>query len=216
MFQAQQGHYVHFYRLSYQGSLTCILKNLLCTRTHEAGHSCGMYIKRIRASFWFQSTASCSKDLVLRVWNSVSTPIQSLLGGSVVKNLPANAGMRVLSLAREDLLEKEMATHSSVLAWKIPWTEEPGRLQSMGLQENQTQPSNWNNNWTTVSQHIPWAGCWSKPFLCINWIKVHRNFLQGLLMFPFFRWENQGTEGLSNLSTYPRSQSVNWVSTSGS
>ena len=41
---------------------------------------------------------------------------------------------RVQSLGLEDLLEKEMATHSSVLAWKIPWMEEPGRLQSMGLQ----------------------------------------------------------------------------------
>ena len=40
----------------------------------------------------------------------------------------------VQSLGREDLLEKEMATHSSMLAWKIPWMEEPGRLQSMGLQ----------------------------------------------------------------------------------
>ena len=41
---------------------------------------------------------------------------------------------RVQSLGREDLLEKEMATHSSILAWEIPWTEEPGRLQSMGSQ----------------------------------------------------------------------------------
>ena len=41
-------------------------------------------------------------------------------------------------LGREDPLEKEMAIHSSALAWKIPWTEEPGRLQSMGLQESQT------------------------------------------------------------------------------
>ena len=41
---------------------------------------------------------------------------------------------RVQSLGREDSLEKEMATHSSILAWKIPWTEEPGRLQSLGLQ----------------------------------------------------------------------------------
>jgi len=45
-----------------------------------------------------------------------------------------NAGDQVQSLGREDPLEKEMATHSSILAWKIPWTEEPGRLQSMGLQ----------------------------------------------------------------------------------
>ena len=51
----------------------------------------------------------------------------------MVKNLPANVGDRVQSLGREDPLEEEMATHSSILAWKTPWTEEPGRLQSMGL-----------------------------------------------------------------------------------
>ena len=55
-------------------------------------------------------------------------------GGSAVKNLPANAGEPGLSLGQEDPLEKEMATHSSILAWEIPWTEELGRLQSMGLQ----------------------------------------------------------------------------------
>ena len=49
--------------------------------------------------------------------------------------------MWVQSLGWEDLLEKEMATHSSILAWEIPWTEEPGRLQSMGLQKSQTQVS---------------------------------------------------------------------------
>ena len=49
------------------------------------------------------------------------------LGGSVVKNLPNNAGDRVQSLDWEDPLEKEMATHSSILAWETPWTEEPGR-----------------------------------------------------------------------------------------
>ena len=51
-----------------------------------------------------------------------------------VKRLPAMRKTRVRSLSQEDPLEKEMATHSSTLAWKIPWTEEPGRLQSMGLQ----------------------------------------------------------------------------------
>ena len=55
-------------------------------------------------------------------------------GGSVMKNLPAKQEMGVQSLGGEDPLEKEMATHSSVLAWRIPWTEEPGRLQSRGLQ----------------------------------------------------------------------------------
>ena len=52
----------------------------------------------------------------------------------MVKRLPAMQKTWVRSLGREDALEKEMATHSSILACKIPWTEEPGRLQSMGLQ----------------------------------------------------------------------------------
>ena len=52
----------------------------------------------------------------------------------MVKNLPTMWETWVRSLGQEDLLEKEMATHSSTLAWKIPWTEEPGRLQSMGSQ----------------------------------------------------------------------------------
>ena len=51
-----------------------------------------------------------------------------------VKRLPTMRETQVRSLAWEDLLEKEMATHSSILAWKIPWTEEPGRLQSRGSQ----------------------------------------------------------------------------------
>ena len=54
---------------------------------------------------------------------------------SVVKNQPAMQEMWVLSLGWEEPLEKEMATHSSILAWEIPWTEEPGRLQSMGSQK---------------------------------------------------------------------------------
>ena len=49
----------------------------------------------------------------------------------MVKNLPAMQETWVLSLGLEDPLEKEMATHSSILAWKIPWTEEPGGLQSI-------------------------------------------------------------------------------------
>ena len=52
----------------------------------------------------------------------------------VVKTLPAMWKTWVQSLGREDLLEEDMATHSSILAWRIPWTEEPGGLQSRGLQ----------------------------------------------------------------------------------
>ena len=54
-------------------------------------------------------------------------------GGSVVKNPPAMQETWVGFLGLEDPLEEGMATHSGILAWRIPWTEEPGRLQSMGL-----------------------------------------------------------------------------------
>ena len=56
------------------------------------------------------------------------------LVAQMVKHQPAMRETRVKSLGWEDPLEKEMATHSSTLAWKIPWTEEPGRLQSIGWQ----------------------------------------------------------------------------------
>ena len=56
------------------------------------------------------------------------------LVAQTVKHLPTMQETRVRSLGGEDPLATEIATHSSTLAWKIPWTEEPGRLQSMGLQ----------------------------------------------------------------------------------
>ena len=56
----------------------------------------------------------------------------------MVKNLPAMQETWVQSLGPEDLLEKGMATHSSILIWEIPWTEEPGWLQSMGSQRSRT------------------------------------------------------------------------------
>ena len=60
--------------------------------------------------------------------------IKFSLVAQMVKNLPAMQETWALSLIREDLLEKGMAIHSSILAWRIPWTEEPGRLRSIGLQ----------------------------------------------------------------------------------
>ena len=68
----------------------------------------------------------------------------------MVKNWPADAGDTGV-MAWEDPLKKEMATHSSILAWRIPWTEEPGGLQSIGLQsqtqlKQRKQTSNWNTN----------------------------------------------------------------------
>ena len=64
-------------------------------------------------------------------------PFHSLVA-QLVKNLPAMQETQVRFLGPEHSLEKEMATHSSILAWKIPWTEEPGWLQSMGSQESDT------------------------------------------------------------------------------
>ena len=66
----------------------------------------------------------------------------------MVKNLPAVQEMHIQYLGLEDPLEKEMATHSSILAWEIPWTEEPGGLQSMGVGEESdvTQQGNNSNN----------------------------------------------------------------------
>ena len=70
-------------------------------------------------------------------------------GGSRVKNLPANAGDTVRSLGGEDPLEKEITTHSSTLAWRIPWTEEPGRLHSpWGCKESDM------TEWLSMRSHV--------------------------------------------------------------
>ena len=64
----------------------------------------------------------------------------------MVKHLPTMRETRVQSLGREDPLEKETATHSSILAWKIPWTEEPDRLQSVhGVAKSQTRLSDFTS-----------------------------------------------------------------------
>ena len=77
-------------------------------------------------------------DLPSDPQNPSRTLLEQTLGSSLVaqmvKRLPTKWETWVRSLGQEDPLEKEMATHSSTLAWKIPWMEEPGRLQSMGLQ----------------------------------------------------------------------------------
>ena len=64
----------------------------------------------------------------------LSLSLEDSLVAQTVKRLPAMWETWVQSLSQEDPLEKEMATHSRTLAWRIPWREEPGRLQSMGLQ----------------------------------------------------------------------------------
>ena len=70
-----------------------------------------------------------------RMWRKENPPAMwTSLVAQTVKHLPTMTETWIQSLRQEDLLEKEMATHSSILVWKIPWTEDPGRLQSMGSQ----------------------------------------------------------------------------------
>ena len=72
--------------------------------------------------------------LLFKTLNKVGASLVAQL----VKNLPVMQETWVQFLGQEDPLEKKMATHSSILAWRIPWTEEPGRLQSLGSQESDT------------------------------------------------------------------------------
>ena len=84
---------------------------------------------------------------------SIITQCKAQLVAQTVKRLPTMWETWVQSLGLEDLLEKEMATHSSILAWKIPWMEEPGRLQFMRSQRV-------GHNWTTSLTHSrhSWVG----------------------------------------------------------
>ena len=72
----------------------------------------------------------------------------------MVKNPPAMQEMQVQSLGQEDPLEEEMATHSSILAWRIPWTEEPGGLQSMGSQRVENDLVSKHTCWYTEIQLV--------------------------------------------------------------
>ena len=87
-------------------------------------------------------------------------------GGSGLKSLPVKQETRVQSLGEEDPLEKAMATHFSILAWKIPWIEGPGRLQSMGLQvlDMTQQPPQFVLVYSNLSED--W--CLSSDYSCGN------------------------------------------------
>ena len=84
----------------------------------------------------------------------------------VVRDPPVNAGdlrdCGVWSLGREDPLEKGMATHSNILAWRIPWTEEPGGLQSTGSQESD------RTEWLTLSPDLTQVRVWNPGFCLVS------------------------------------------------
>ena len=92
-----------------------------------------LYVLQIKLSYDFYTTFF---SLCLS-WHTGASQVDS-----VVKNPPAKQETWVWSLGWEDPMEKEMATHSSILAWEIPWTEEPGRLQSLGSGKSQIWLSN--------------------------------------------------------------------------
>ena len=88
-------------------------------------------------SFWEFPDGPVVRTLLPVQWAEFPSLVGELRASLVaqsVRNLPAVQETRVRSLGWEDPLEKEMATHSSILSWKISWTEEPGVLQSMGSQ----------------------------------------------------------------------------------
>ena len=76
---------------------------------------------------------SWEQDVVSRIVKSPNSQVDQW-----IKNLPATQDTQIGSLGREDPLEKKMATHSSIFAWETPWTEKPGRLQSIESQKNWT------------------------------------------------------------------------------
>ena len=80
---------------------------------------------------WNPRALRCRRSLALQAVSCISLPAE--LPGKLVKNLPAIQEMQVQFLGWEDPLEKKMATYSSIFAWIIPWTEEPGGLQSLGV-----------------------------------------------------------------------------------
>ena len=85
----------------------------------------------------------CLKYFVHTIWSS--------LLAQMAKSLPAMQELQVRSLSQEDPLEKEMATHSSILAWEIPWTEEPGRPQSM---RSQRVRHDWETNTYVLTHYL--------------------------------------------------------------
>ena len=81
-------------------------------------------------------------------------PLWFTLVAQMVKNLPAMQKTQVQSLGQEDPLVKGMATHSSILTWRIPWTKESGGLQSMGVTKSQTQLSDFYFHWYLRWKHF--------------------------------------------------------------
>ena len=134
-----------------------------------------------------------------RRWPTAVGPppwLRTSLVAQMVKHLPIVRETQVQSLGREDLLEKEMAVHSSILAWKIPWTKEPGRLQSMG-----SQRVTLGHNWvTSLSSTTPWPQVNNREGIqphpsTENWIKDLLSMAPPIRTRPSFPLSQSLTSG---------------------
>ena len=117
----------------------------------------------------------------------------------MVKNPPVMQETQVQSLGQEHLLEKRTATHSSVLAWRIPWTEKPGRLQTVvqatGVTKSRTWPSNSHTH-THTHTHTGWC----PRLVYMNSLLIPSTTRQnGCYYYPHFRQGNKVLEKWSNL-----------------
>ena len=118
--------------------LPTIRDNLATKHTHRTGTKVRQMMKpghRVKEAFISRAGfLSCFTPVPALAAQQIIPNLVASLVAQMVKNLPAVQESQVQSLDRDDLLEKGMATHSSILAGSIPWTEEPGGLQSMGSQ----------------------------------------------------------------------------------
>ena len=124
-----------------------------CFRISCSGAACTIFLVIFFFSLWCWITCvllPLSSCFLVYFLVLVEHILWTSLVAQMVKNLPAMQETWVQSLGQEAPLQTGMATHSSILAWKIPWTEEPGRLQSMGLQRA-------GHDWATSTHtHILW------------------------------------------------------------
>ena len=119
------------------------------------------FLRDVKECIWLRSLSQDYEgihSLIQQIFSSAFYEHGAFLVAQTVKHLPAMQETWVWSLGQEDPLEKEMATHCSTVAWKIPWTEDPGRLQSMGSQRVR-------HNWAT-SLHFTSGGSASKESAC--------------------------------------------------
>ena len=139
---------------------------------------------------WSQSRKMEGQLRILQPWGRVLVLPQGIsfssesvctitfLVAQTVKHLPTMQETRVQSLGQEDPLEKEMATYSSILPWKIPWTEKPGRLQSMG---SQRVGHDWTTSLSLFCMHCRDKGLYSQNY--------------GFSSSPVWMWDLDHKEG---------------------